>query len=81
MSTGHTYSAKYDYVELTVEPRGEHWVLRLKDDRHGDYVLHDEEFLTAEEAQDAAMAVAQHHINVSHNDTLLHQTTLTWQSS
>jgi hypothetical protein len=80
MSAGHAYKAKYDYVELIVEQRGEHWLLRLKDDRHGDYVLHDEEFASAEEAQDAAMAVAQHHINVSHNDTLLYQSSLTWQT-
>jgi hypothetical protein len=80
MSTGHTYKAMYDYVEVIVEQREGHWLIRLKDDRHGDYVLHDEEFATAEEAQDAAMAVAQHHINVSHNDTLLYQATLTWQS-
>jgi hypothetical protein len=51
----------------------------LNDDRHGDSVVHDEEFATAAEAQDAALALAQHHINVAYNDTLLCKTTLTWQ--
>jgi hypothetical protein len=80
MSLVHGYKAQYDYVELMVEPRGGHWLLTLKDNRHGDSVVHDEEFESAAEAQDAALALAQHHINVAHNDTLLLQTTLTWQS-
>ncbi len=79
MSSAHGYKAKYDYVELIVEQREGHWVLKLNDRRHGDSVVHDEEFATATEAQDAALAVAQHHINVEHNDTLLCKTTLTWQ--
>jgi len=84
MSLVHGYRAKYDYVELIVEPSGEaggnRWLLKLKDRRHGDNVVHDEEYASAEEAQDAALAVAQHHINVAHNDTLLHQAKLTWHS-
>ena len=80
MSLGHGYKAKYDYVELMVEERGGHWLLTLKDNRHGDSVVHDEEFATAAEAQDAALAVAQHHINVAHNDTLLTKSSLTWQT-
>lgn len=80
MSAGHAYKAKYDYVDLTVEQREGHWLLTLKDNRHGDTVLHDEEFATAGEAQDAALALAQHHINVAHNDTLLLQAKLTWQT-
>jgi len=80
MSLGHGYKATYDYVELTVEQREGHWLLTLKDNRHGDSVVHDEEFATASEAQDAALALAQHHINVAHNDTLLCQTTLSWQT-
>jgi hypothetical protein len=80
MSLGHGYKAKYDYVELTVEERDGHWVLALADNRHGDSQVHDEQFATAAEAQDAALALAQQHINVVHNDTLLYQTILTWQS-
>jgi hypothetical protein len=79
MSSVHGYKAKYDYVDLIVEQREGHWVLMLNDDRHGDSVVHDEEFATAAEAQDAALALAQHHINVAYNDTLLCKTTLTWQ--
>lgn len=80
MSLVHGYKAKFDYVELTVEQREGRWWLTLKDNRHGDSVVHDEEFETAAEAQDAALALAQHHIHVAHNDTLLDQTTLTWQT-
>jgi hypothetical protein len=79
MSVVHGYKAKYDYVEITVKQDGDRWLLMLNDRRHGDNVVHDEEFATALEAQDAALAVAQHHINVAHNDTLLHQSTLTWK--
>ena len=77
---GHGYKAKYDYVELTVEEREGHWVLALKDHRHGDSQVHDEEFATAAEAQDAALSLAQQHINVVHNDTLLSQSMLKWQA-
>ncbi len=59
---------------------GNRWLLKLKDRRHGVDVVHDEQYASAEEAQDAALAVAQHHINVAHNDTLLHQAKLTWHS-
>jgi hypothetical protein len=79
MSLVHGYKAKYDYVELSVEQREGHWVLVLNDRRHGVSTVHDEEFATAAEAQDAALALAQHHINVQYNDTLLGRTTLVWQ--
>jgi hypothetical protein len=78
MSAGHGYTAKYDYVDLIVEQRDGRWLLTLKDNRHGDSVLHDEDFSSAEEAQSVALALAQHHINVAHNDTLLYQSKLTW---
>jgi hypothetical protein len=78
MSADHAYKAKYDYVDLIVEQREGRWQLTLKDNRHGDSVLHDEEFSSAGEAQDAALALAQHHINVAHNDTLLYQSKLIW---
>jgi hypothetical protein len=80
MSLVHGYKAKYDYVDLTVEQREGHWRLMLNDDRHGDSVMHDEEFSTAGEAQDAALALAQHHINIEYNDTLLGKTTLVWET-
>ncbi|HEY2014738.1 MAG TPA: hypothetical protein VGH38_14620 [Bryobacteraceae bacterium] len=73
------YKAQYDYVELIVEPRDNHWLLTLWDRRHGENVVHEEKFDTAGEAQDAALAVAQHHINVQHNDTLVLQSRLSWQ--
>jgi hypothetical protein len=41
--------------------------------------VHDEEFDTAAEARDAALTLAQHHINIQHNDTLLLKTQLSWQ--
>jgi len=77
----HTYKAKYDYVELMVEQREDRWLLTLKDNRHGSSVVHDEEFATAAEAQEAALALAEHHIHVQHNDTLLAKAALTWQTS
>ena len=79
MATGHGFKAKYDYVELLVEPRGDHWRLLLHDTRHAENVEHDEAFATSGEAKDAALAVAQHHINVSHNDTLLTHADLSWK--
>jgi hypothetical protein len=78
MTTGHGYRAKYDYVELTVERREDHWRLTLRDNRHGDDAEDDEKYATPAEAQDAALALAQHHINIQHNDTLLARTVLTW---
>ena len=79
MSLAHGYKAQYDYVELIVEQRDNHWRLRLRDPRHGENVEHEEEFATAAEAQDAALSLAQHHINIQHNDTLLQRTHLAWQ--
>ncbi len=79
MTLGHGYKAKYDYVELIVEQREDHWRLTLRDGRHGEDVAHDEVFATAAEAQDAALAIAQHHINIEHNDTLLLHGLLSWQ--
>ena len=80
MGLAQRYKAKYDYVELTVEQHEGHWRLTLKDNRHAESTVHDEEFATASEAQDAALALAQHHINVAHNDTLLCENTLTWKT-
>ena len=78
MAIGHGYQAHYDYVDLVVEPRGDHWRLILRDRRHAENVESEENFATAAEAQDAAFVMAQHHINVRHNDTLLNRTALTW---
>jgi hypothetical protein len=79
MTTGHGYKAKYDYVELLVERRDDHWCLILNDTRHGESVEHDETYDTPAEAQDAALTVAQHHINIQHNDTLLLHSILSWR--
>ena len=74
-----TFKAKYDYVELLVEPHDDHWRLTLRDPRHDEYVEHDETFATAVDARDAALAMAQNHINVKHNDTLLTRAALSWE--
>ncbi|HTT65723.1 MAG TPA: hypothetical protein VMG35_27930 [Bryobacteraceae bacterium] len=76
---GRGYKAQYDYVELTVEQQADHWRLRLRDTRHGEDILHEDEFPTAAEARDAAVALAEHHINVQHNDTLLLPARLSWR--
>lgn len=78
MTIGHGYIAKYDYVELLVERREDHWRLILKDTRHNESVEHDETFDNPAQAQDAALTLAQYHINVQHNDTLLVKNILTW---
>ncbi len=79
MTIGHGYKATYDYVELTVERREDHWRLSLTDTRHGEKVEDEEKYPTSGEAQDAALSLAQHHINVQHNDTLLVRSILSWQ--
>ena len=79
MKLGHGYKATYDYVELVVEQREDHWRLTLRDLRRGLDVIHDEVFDSAAEAQDSALAIAQHHINIEHNDTLLINAILSWQ--
>lgn len=79
MATGHGYKATYDYVDLLVERRDDHWRLIIQDNRHGEKVEHDEAFDTPADAQDAALAAAQHHINIQHNDTLLARDILSWQ--
>jgi hypothetical protein len=79
MTLGHGYKAKYDYVELTVERREDHWRLTLLDSRHGEEADDGEQYPTAAEAQDAALSLAQNHINIQHNDTLLVGATLTWR--
>ena len=79
MKSGHGYKAKYDYVELIVEQQEDQWRLTLRDRRHAQEVVHDEVFDTAAEAKDAALAIAQHHINVEHNDTLLLSELLSWK--
>jgi hypothetical protein len=78
MSAAHSYKAQYDYVDLIVEQQGDHWRLTLRDARHGEDVVHEDRFATAADAQDAALALAQHHIHVAHNDTLLRQPMLSW---
>ena len=50
----HAFKARYDYVELTVEQHGGHWRLTLRDNRHGENIVHEDDFPTAEEARDAA---------------------------
>jgi hypothetical protein len=79
MTSAHGFKAKYDYVDITVEPRDGRWFLMLRDSRHAENVEHDETFDTAEEAKDAALAVAQHHISIQHNDTLLARAVLSWK--
>ena len=79
MMLGHGYKAEYDYVDLMVEQRENHWRLTLRDNRYGEEVVHEDEFATAGEAKDAALALAEHHINVQHNDTLLLPAKLSWQ--
>jgi hypothetical protein len=79
MMTGHGYKATYDYVELTVERREDHWRLTLRDNRHAENAEDDEKYATPADAQDAALALAQRHINIQHDDTLLARTVLTWQ--
>jgi hypothetical protein len=79
MALEHGYKAEYDYVELVVEQRGDHWRLTLRDNRYREDVAHEDEFATVDEAKDAALALAQHHINVQHNDTLLLPAHLSWQ--
>jgi len=79
MGLARGYKAKYDYVDLMVEQEGNHWRLTLRDNRHQEDVVHDETYATAAEAQEAALDVAQHHINIQHNDTLLLAPNLAWQ--
>lgn len=79
MTIGHGYKTKYDYVELIVERGDGHWRLKLVDPRHGESVEHEETFDTADDAKDAALSLAQYHINIQHNDTVLAQTIFTWQ--
>jgi len=73
------YKATYDYVELAVERREDHWRLILTDTRHGERVEDDEKYATPADAQDAALSLAQHHINIQHNDTLLARAILSWR--
>ena len=47
MAWGHGYKADYDYVELMVEQRENHWRLTLRDNRYGEEVVHEDEFATA----------------------------------
>ena len=78
MSTGQGFKAKYDYVELKVERQADHWRLSLTDRRHAEHFEDEEEYATADEAKDAALALAQRHINIQHNDTLLARDILSW---
>ena len=79
MTLAHGYKAEYDYVDLIVEQREGHWRLTLRDNRYGEEAVHEEEFATAGEAKDAALAMAEHHIHIEHNDTLLLPALLSWQ--
>ena len=79
MSAGQGYKAQYDYVELIVEEHAGQWRLKLRDPRHGEYIVHEDEFASAAEAQDAALAFAEHHIQIQHNDTLLMPVRLAWK--
>ena len=79
MAGEHGYKSKYDYVELFVEPGADGWRLKLHDRRHAEDIEHDETFATAEDAKEAALRVAEHHVNIQHNDTLLARATLSWQ--
>jgi hypothetical protein len=79
MTVGHGYKAQYDYVELIVEQLAGHWRLKLRDKRYGEDIVHEEEFATASEAQDAALPFVEHHIQIQHNDTLLMPMRLSWK--
>ena len=74
----HGFKATYDYIELTVERRDDHWRLILTDLKHAERVEHDQKFATRAQAQDAAMDMARRHIFEQHNDTLLARNTLSW---
>ncbi len=78
MASANGYKAKYDYIELLIERRDEHWRLILTDPRHGESVELGEKFETPAQAQEAAMAMARHHIHEKHNDTLLARSVLSW---
>ena len=78
MTSGHGYKAKYDYVELLVELRDDHWHLILADLKHGENVEHDEKFETSAKAQEAALSLARRHIYEQHNDTMMARNTLAW---
>ena len=73
------YKAHYDYVDLTVQQEGTYWRLTLRDNRHNEQSTHEDKFASAEEARDAAIAFAEHHINIQHNDTLMLPARLVWQ--
>lgn len=79
MANGNGYRAKYDYVEVTVERRGDRWRLIMKDTRYGDLVEHDEDFDSADDAKEEALALVEHHIFIQHNDTLVAGSVLRWQ--
>ena len=81
MPAPHSFIAQYDYVDLTVAQEGHYWKLTLRDNRHQETVVHEDQFATADEARDAAVAFAQHHINIQHNDTLMLPARLTWRES
>jgi hypothetical protein len=79
MAPAHGYKANYDYVDLFVEPHEGRWRVRLQDRRYAEDVVHEDEFDCVEDAQDAALTLAQHHINIQHNDTLLARSILAWR--
>ena len=76
---GHGYKAKCDYVELTVEQHDGAWRVTLHDVKHQEDVVHEDEFPSADEAQDAAVELATRHINIEHNDTLIYPQKISWR--
>jgi hypothetical protein len=78
MTSGNGYRAQYDYVELSVKRRDNHWSLILTDPKHNETIEYEEKFQTAHQAQDAAMPFARRHIYELHNDTLLARNELSW---
>ncbi len=73
------YKARYDYVEVRVEKRGDAWSVTLRDVKHQEQIAHEDEFPNVADAKDAAIAFAVHHINIQHNDTLIYPYHISWQ--
>ena len=78
MTSGHGFKAKYDYLEILVEKEGDQWLLTLDDRKHDERVTHERRFNSSQEAQREALAFAENHISVKHNDTLLQSRRVMW---
>jgi len=76
---GQGFKARYDYVELTVEQQAGAWRVTLRDERHQESIVHEDEFPTADEAREAAVELAANHINIQHNDTLIYPQNISWR--